>query len=223
MLADFNLYYLEHGIWLQLTVARTPHQNGVVEHKNMTLLEAARALYLGSTFCAFLWQETIWAVIYVLDRCATRALHLSTPSRNSTNANQISVICMFWATKISCSCRNNHNQNLSQKAFLPSYSSTIFTSKHKGVLTPCNRRSSSLKMSFVSSPPGEFHYTSTLVGIFLGIFQDLLARLANPIEVVEGDLVDPRLDRHPLGVVVPQPDSQGVVAPQPNKQGVVAP
>lgn len=41
MLVDFNQYYLENGIWRQLIAVRTPHQNGVAECKNKTILEAA--------------------------------------------------------------------------------------------------------------------------------------------------------------------------------------
>lgn len=79
MLADFNQYCLTHGIRRQLTAARTPHQNGVAERKNRTILKAARVLYLGSTFPTFLWQEAVQTAVYILNHCATRALHLSTP------------------------------------------------------------------------------------------------------------------------------------------------
>lgn len=54
MLVDFNAFYLANDIWRQLMVAWTPHQNGVVERKNYTILEVARTLYLSLEFPPFL-------------------------------------------------------------------------------------------------------------------------------------------------------------------------
>lgn len=76
---DFNHFCLSKGIRRQLTAAYTPHQNGVSERKNRTLLEAARSLCFGTKLPALLWEEMVRTGNYILNRCSTRALHLSTP------------------------------------------------------------------------------------------------------------------------------------------------
>lgn len=51
----FNLFLATKGIQRQLTVAGTPHQNGVAERKNRTLLETARNIFLSARFPLHLW------------------------------------------------------------------------------------------------------------------------------------------------------------------------
>ena len=44
LLGDFKDYLTQNGIVSQLTAPRTPQQNGVVERRNMTLLEMVRSM-----------------------------------------------------------------------------------------------------------------------------------------------------------------------------------
>lgn len=67
------------GIQRQLTVAGTPHQNGVAERKNRTLLETARSIFLSANFPPHLWQEAVRTANYVRNRCGTRPLNLTSP------------------------------------------------------------------------------------------------------------------------------------------------
>ncbi|CAM6116227.1 unnamed protein product [Calypogeia fissa] len=75
----FNRFCHSQGIHRQLTVARTPHQNGVAERKNRTLLELVRSLSIAANIPAHLWEEMVRAGNYINNRCSTRALHQSTP------------------------------------------------------------------------------------------------------------------------------------------------
>ncbi|GKA63628.1 retrovirus-related pol polyprotein from transposon TNT 1-94, partial [Tanacetum coccineum] len=52
-------YYKNVGISHQTSVARTPQQNGVVERRNKTLVEAARTMLIFSKDLLFLWAEAI--------------------------------------------------------------------------------------------------------------------------------------------------------------------
>nr|GEU84560.1 putative ribonuclease H-like domain-containing protein [Tanacetum cinerariifolium] len=52
-------FFDEVGITQQFFVARTPQQNGVVEWKNRTLVEAARAMLTFANLPLFLWAEAI--------------------------------------------------------------------------------------------------------------------------------------------------------------------
>lgn len=76
---QFTSYLMNKGIQRQLTVAGTPHQNGIAERKNRTLLETARNIFLSAHFPTHLWKEAIKTTNYVQNQCSTRSLNLSSP------------------------------------------------------------------------------------------------------------------------------------------------
>ncbi|GJR93229.1 retrovirus-related pol polyprotein from transposon TNT 1-94 [Tanacetum coccineum] len=57
-------YYERVGIFHQKTVLRTPQQNGVVERRNRTLVEAARTMLIFSKALMFLWAEAMATVVF---------------------------------------------------------------------------------------------------------------------------------------------------------------
>ncbi|GJV57164.1 retrovirus-related pol polyprotein from transposon TNT 1-94 [Tanacetum coccineum] len=52
-------HYEKLGIMKQFSIARTPQQNGVVERRNRTLMDAARTMLIFSKSPEFLWAEAI--------------------------------------------------------------------------------------------------------------------------------------------------------------------
>nr|GEZ76221.1 retrovirus-related Pol polyprotein from transposon TNT 1-94 [Tanacetum cinerariifolium] len=52
-------FFDEVGITQQFSAARTPQQNGVVERRNRTLVEAARTMHTFTNLPSFLWVEAI--------------------------------------------------------------------------------------------------------------------------------------------------------------------
>ncbi|GKE82359.1 retrovirus-related pol polyprotein from transposon TNT 1-94, partial [Tanacetum coccineum] len=56
------------GITYQTSVARTSQQNGVVERRNWTLIEAARTMLIFSKAPLFLWAEAINTACYTQNR-----------------------------------------------------------------------------------------------------------------------------------------------------------
>ncbi|GJX92330.1 retrovirus-related pol polyprotein from transposon TNT 1-94 [Tanacetum coccineum] len=57
--ATLKAHYEEFGIMQQFSTARTPQQNGVVERRNRTLVEAARTMLIFSRLPEFLWAEAV--------------------------------------------------------------------------------------------------------------------------------------------------------------------
>ncbi|GKC01122.1 retrovirus-related pol polyprotein from transposon TNT 1-94 [Tanacetum coccineum] len=57
-------YYEGVGIFHQKSVPRTPQQNGVVERRNRTLVEAARTMMIFSKAPMFLWAEAVATACY---------------------------------------------------------------------------------------------------------------------------------------------------------------
>ncbi|GJU73632.1 retrovirus-related pol polyprotein from transposon TNT 1-94 [Tanacetum coccineum] len=56
-------YYEDVGITHQTSIARTPHQNGVVERRIQILVEAARAMLIFSMAPFLLWQK-LWQQLF---------------------------------------------------------------------------------------------------------------------------------------------------------------
>nr|GEW21398.1 hypothetical protein [Tanacetum cinerariifolium] len=52
-------YYEEVGISHETSVARSPQQNGVIERRNRTLIEAARTMLIYTQALLFLWTEAV--------------------------------------------------------------------------------------------------------------------------------------------------------------------
>ncbi|GKG02406.1 putative ribonuclease H-like domain-containing protein, partial [Tanacetum coccineum] len=59
-----SAYYEGVGISLQKSVPRTSQQNGVVERRNRTLVEAARTMMIFSKAPMFLWAEVVATACY---------------------------------------------------------------------------------------------------------------------------------------------------------------
>ncbi|GJU55531.1 retrovirus-related pol polyprotein from transposon TNT 1-94 [Tanacetum coccineum] len=61
---DLTAYYESVGINHEKSVLRTPQQNGVVERRNRTLMEAARTMLIFCKAPMFLWAEAISTACY---------------------------------------------------------------------------------------------------------------------------------------------------------------
>ncbi|KAI3758487.1 hypothetical protein L6452_06051 [Arctium lappa] len=72
--------YLESvGISHQYSDARTPQQNGVVERRNRTLVEAARTMLSQSDLPLFLWEEVVSTACYTQNRSMVHRRFKKTP------------------------------------------------------------------------------------------------------------------------------------------------
>ncbi|GJR98686.1 retrovirus-related pol polyprotein from transposon TNT 1-94 [Tanacetum coccineum] len=67
------------GIFHQKSVPRTPQQNGVVERRNRTLVEAARTMLIFSKALMFLWAEAVATACYTQNRSPIHTRHNKTP------------------------------------------------------------------------------------------------------------------------------------------------
>nr|GEZ00838.1 hypothetical protein [Tanacetum cinerariifolium] len=72
-------YYEEVGISHETSVARSPQQNGVVERRNRTLIEAACTMLIYAQAPLFLWAEAIETACYTQNRSIIRLRHEKTP------------------------------------------------------------------------------------------------------------------------------------------------
>ncbi|GJS95147.1 retrovirus-related pol polyprotein from transposon TNT 1-94 [Tanacetum coccineum] len=72
-------YYENVGISHETSVARSPQQNGVVERRNHTLIEAARTMLIYAKAPLFLWAEAVATACYTQNYSMIRHRHGKTP------------------------------------------------------------------------------------------------------------------------------------------------
>ncbi|GKC53439.1 retrovirus-related pol polyprotein from transposon TNT 1-94 [Tanacetum coccineum] len=72
-------YYEKVGISHETSVARSPQQNGVVERRNHTLIEAARTMLIYAKAPLFLWAEAVATTCYTQNCSIIRLRHGKTP------------------------------------------------------------------------------------------------------------------------------------------------
>ncbi|GJS24222.1 retrovirus-related pol polyprotein from transposon TNT 1-94 [Tanacetum coccineum] len=72
-------YYEKVDISHETLVARSPQQNGVVERRNHTLIEAARTMLIYAKAPLFLWAEAVATASYTQNRSMIRRRHGKTP------------------------------------------------------------------------------------------------------------------------------------------------
>nr|GEV92551.1 retrovirus-related Pol polyprotein from transposon TNT 1-94 [Tanacetum cinerariifolium] len=72
-------YYEEVSISHETSVARSLQQNGVVERRNRTLIEAARTMLIYVQASLFLWAEAMATACYTQNRSIIRIHHGKTP------------------------------------------------------------------------------------------------------------------------------------------------
>nr|GEU81604.1 hypothetical protein [Tanacetum cinerariifolium] len=67
------------GISHETSIARSPQQNGVIERRNHTLIEAARTMLIYAKALLFLWAEAVATACYTQNRSIIRLCHDETP------------------------------------------------------------------------------------------------------------------------------------------------
>ncbi|MCO5570400.1 hypothetical protein L7F22_024121 [Adiantum nelumboides] len=76
---NFARWCKSEGIRRQLTTPYTPSQNGVVERKNRTIMELARAMLAHASLPRSYWAEACNTAVYIQNRSPTHALQDMTP------------------------------------------------------------------------------------------------------------------------------------------------
>nr|GEX41475.1 hypothetical protein [Tanacetum cinerariifolium] len=73
---EMNYFCLQKGIKREFSNARTPHQNGIIERRNRTLIEAARIMLADAKLPVTFWVEAVNTTCYVQNRVL---VHNKTP------------------------------------------------------------------------------------------------------------------------------------------------
>lgn len=76
---QFENYLNEEGIRHELTIPKTPEQNGVAERMNRTLVEATRSMLVNSSLPYSFWAEALSTATYLRNRSPTKVVTGMTP------------------------------------------------------------------------------------------------------------------------------------------------
>ncbi|GJY70925.1 retrovirus-related pol polyprotein from transposon TNT 1-94 [Tanacetum coccineum] len=76
---SLHAYFAKEGIRHETSTARTPEQNGVVERRNRTLVEAARAMLSAAKVPLFFWAKAIATTCFTQNRSLVIPRHEKTP------------------------------------------------------------------------------------------------------------------------------------------------
>ncbi|GJW23896.1 retrovirus-related pol polyprotein from transposon TNT 1-94 [Tanacetum coccineum] len=74
-----HAYFAKEGIRHETSTARTPEQNGIVERRNRTLVEAARTMLSAAKVPLFFWAEAIATACFTQNRSLVIPRHEKTP------------------------------------------------------------------------------------------------------------------------------------------------
>jgi len=77
--AEFESYLKTEGVRRQLTIPKTPEQNGVAERMNRTLVETVRSMLADAELPPVFWAEALSTAVYLRNRSPTKALKDITP------------------------------------------------------------------------------------------------------------------------------------------------
>lgn len=84
---EFKDFLIQNGISRQLTVPRTPQQNGVAEKMNHTLFDMTRCLLLDSGIPNELWADAVTTACYLRNKCPSKAIQGNIPEELWTEKN----------------------------------------------------------------------------------------------------------------------------------------
>ncbi|GJW25552.1 retrovirus-related pol polyprotein from transposon TNT 1-94 [Tanacetum coccineum] len=74
-----HAYFTQEGVKHQMSIARTPDQNGIVERRNRTLVEAARTMLSATKVPMYFWAEVIATTCFTQNRSLIIPRHEKTP------------------------------------------------------------------------------------------------------------------------------------------------
>ena len=95
---ELRTYFEDVGITHQTSAVRTPQQNGVVERRNRTLVEAARTMLIYSSAPLFLWADAVATACFTQNRSLVHPRFNKTPYELVNNRKpDISYLHVFGA------------------------------------------------------------------------------------------------------------------------------
>ncbi|GJU01853.1 retrovirus-related pol polyprotein from transposon TNT 1-94 [Tanacetum coccineum] len=203
-------YYEKVGISHEISVARSPQQNGVVKRRNRTLIETARTMLIYAKALLFLWAETVATACYTQNHSIIRLHHCKTtyellhdklpdlsflyvfgavcyPINNSENLGKlqpkadIGIFIGYAPTKKAFLIYNQCTRRIIETIHVYFYELTVMASEH-GSLEPAlhEMTPATISLGLVSNPTPLTPFVPPLRTDWDLLFQPLFDELLNP-------------------------------------------
>ncbi|GJU64937.1 retrovirus-related pol polyprotein from transposon TNT 1-94 [Tanacetum coccineum] len=182
---DFIIKFLKMiqkvGISYEISVARSPRQNGVVERRNRTLIEAARTMLIYAKAPLFLWAKAVATACYTQNRSIIRLHHGKTPYE--LLHDKLPDLSFFHVFGALCYPTNDSENlgNLQPKADIDFDELTAMASKHSSLgpvlheMTPVI-----ISLGLVPNPPPSTPFVPPSRTDWDILFQPLFDELLTP-------------------------------------------
>ncbi|GJZ61379.1 retrovirus-related pol polyprotein from transposon TNT 1-94 [Tanacetum coccineum] len=108
---SLKAHYEKLGIMQQFSIARTPQQNGVVERRNRTLVEAARTMLIFSRLPEFLWAEAVATTCFTQNRSIIHTRYKETPRTSYGAVGETRDIASLHVLAHSCYPTNDCDES----------------------------------------------------------------------------------------------------------------
>ena len=93
--SEMRAFMKSRGIVSDLTVPNNPHQNGVSERLNCTLIDLVRSMLRHRNVDKDLWAEVLAAAVHIRNRVTTRSLDSkTTPFEVIMGESLVSLTCV---------------------------------------------------------------------------------------------------------------------------------
>nr|GEZ62434.1 hypothetical protein [Tanacetum cinerariifolium] len=194
-------YYETVGISHETSVAHSPHQNGVVEIRNRTLIEATRTMLIYIKDPLFVWAEAVATACYTQKCSLIRLRHEKTPYEILHNKlPDLSFLCVFGALCYP----TNDSENLGKLQRKADIGIFIGYAHIKKFRTPLHELSpATLSSRLVPNPSPLTPFVPASRSDWDILFQPLFDELLNPPPSV--DLPAPEVVAHIAEVAAPEP------------------
>ncbi|GJU88562.1 retrovirus-related pol polyprotein from transposon TNT 1-94 [Tanacetum coccineum] len=176
-------YYEKVGIYHETSVARSPQQNGVVERRNCTLIEAARTMLIYAKAPLFLWAETVATACYTQNRSII-CLRLSKTPENLGKLQpkaDIGIFIGYAPTKKAFRIYNRRTRRIIKTIHVDFDELTAMASEHNSLepalyeMTPAT-----ISSGFVPNPPPSTPFVPPSRTDWDILFQPLFDEYSNP-------------------------------------------
>ncbi|GJY06947.1 retrovirus-related pol polyprotein from transposon TNT 1-94 [Tanacetum coccineum] len=147
-------YYEKVGISHKTSVARSPQQNGVVEIRNRTLIEAACTMLIYAKAPLFLWAEVVATACYTQNRSIIRLRHGKTPYE--LLHDKLPDLSFFYVFGALCYPKNDSENlgKLEPKADIDFDELTAMTSEHSSLEPALHEMTpATISLGLVPNPP----------------------------------------------------------------------
>nr|GEZ23880.1 hypothetical protein [Tanacetum cinerariifolium] len=179
-------YYKKFSISHETSVARSPHQNGIVERRNRVLIEAVHTMLIYTKAPLFLWAEEVATICYKQNRSIIRLRHGKTPYELLHNKpHDLSFLYVF---DVLCYLTNNSENlgKLQPKADIDFDELTDMASEHSSLEPALHEMTpTTICSGLVSNPPPSTPFLPPLRTDWDLLFQPLFGELLTPSPSVD--------------------------------------